>query len=53
MSEIEKICPNCQHYYEGDGWVDAKECSECTHAGGFHDWWVERVVVKVDVDEGF
>jgi hypothetical protein len=41
---VERICPNCQHFYEHGKteWEDARECEDCTHRGGIHDNWKQR-----------
>jgi len=44
---IERICPNCQHFYEHGKteWEDAKECEDCTRRGGIYDHWKARIVM--------
>ncbi|OPY27334.1 MAG: hypothetical protein A4E31_01200 [Methanomassiliicoccales archaeon PtaU1.Bin030] len=39
--DVERICPNCQHFYEHGKteWEDAKECEDCTRRGGIYDHW--------------
>jgi hypothetical protein len=41
---IERICPNCQHFYEHGKteWEDAKECEDCTRRGGIFDNWKDK-----------
>ncbi|GEM_PF-4570868 len=43
-SNIERICPNCQHFYEHGKteWEDAKECEDCTRRGGIYDHWTPK-----------
>ena len=45
---IERICPNCQHFYEHGKteWEDAKECEDCTRRGGIFDHWTSKKAVS-------
>jgi hypothetical protein len=44
---LERICPNCKHFYEHGKteWEDAKECEDCTRRGGIFDNWSSKVQV--------
>lgn len=46
--ETERICPNCQHFYEHgkSEWEDAKECEDCTRRGGIFDHWTAKATAN-------
>ncbi len=46
-NNVEKTCPNCQHFYEHGKteWEDSPKCEDCTHRGGYEDNWKAKAQI--------